>query len=74
MVTSEVLISPPDDREGNEEVDEDNPDGIKAFWKKMMNRFGNEDTYNKQLINLTSSSSSTSCSRGSTHLGILCST
>jgi len=52
MVTSEVLISPPDDREGNEEVEEDNPDGIKAFWKKMMNRFGNEDTYNKQLINL----------------------
>lgn len=51
MVTSEVLISPPDDREGNDEVEEDNPDGVKAFWKKMMARFGNEDTYNKQIIN-----------------------
>lgn len=51
MVNSEVLISPPDDREGNEEVAEDDPDGVKAFWKKMMDRFGNEKTYNKQLIN-----------------------
>lgn len=51
MVSSEVLISGPDTREGNEEVEEINPDGIQAFWKKMMTRFGNEDTYNKQIIN-----------------------
>ncbi|GIX04590.1 MAG: DEAD/DEAH box helicase [Planctomycetaceae bacterium] len=51
MVTSEVLISGPDMREGNEEVEETNPEGVQAFWKKMMTRFGNEDTYNKQLIN-----------------------
>lgn len=51
MVTSEVLISGPDTREGNEEVDETDTTGVQAFWKKMMNRFGNEDTYNKQIIN-----------------------
>ncbi len=51
MVTSEVLISGPDTREGNEEVEETNPDGVQAFWKKMMTRFSNEDTYNKQIIN-----------------------
>ena len=50
MVTSEVLISPPDDREGNEEVEEVNPDGIHAFWKRMMARFGNDETYNRQII------------------------
>jgi len=51
MVTSEVLISAPDMREGNEEVEETNPEGVQAFWKQMMTRFGNEDTYNKQIIN-----------------------
>ncbi|REJ92328.1 MAG: type I restriction endonuclease subunit R [Planctomycetota bacterium] len=51
MVTSEVLISGPDMREGNEEVEETNPEGVQAFWKKMMTRFGNETTYNKQIIN-----------------------
>jgi len=51
MVSSEVLISGPDTREGNQEVEETNPDGIQVFWKKMMTRFGNEDTYNKQIIN-----------------------
>ncbi len=51
MVTSEVLISGPDMREGNEEVEETNLDGVQAFWKKMMTRFGNEETYNKQIIN-----------------------
>jgi type I restriction enzyme R subunit len=51
LVTSDVLISGPDTREGNEEVEETNPDGIQAFWKKMMTRFGNEDNYNKQIIN-----------------------
>jgi type I restriction enzyme R subunit len=51
MVTSEVLISGPDTREGNEEVDEANTEGIQAFWKKMIARFGNEENYNKQTIN-----------------------
>jgi type I restriction enzyme, R subunit len=51
MVSSEVLISGPDTREGNEEVEETNTEGVQAFWKKMMNRFANEDTYNKQIIN-----------------------
>ncbi|HEV7645080.1 MAG TPA: HsdR family type I site-specific deoxyribonuclease [Pyrinomonadaceae bacterium] len=51
LVNSEVLISAPDDREGNEEVIETEPDKIQAFWSKNMERFGNEEEYNKQLIN-----------------------
>ncbi len=51
MVSSEVLISGPDDREGNEEVDEDNIPAVQQFWKKMMAKHGSEDQYNKNIIN-----------------------
>ncbi len=53
MVTSEVLISGPDDREGNEEVEIDEEDlpEIQRFWKKMMARHGSEEQYNKNVIN-----------------------
>jgi len=51
LVSSEVLISGPDEREGNEDVQEQSTDAIVTFWKKMMERFGTEKDYNKQLIN-----------------------
>ncbi|PIR16933.1 MAG: restriction endonuclease subunit R [Deltaproteobacteria bacterium CG11_big_fil_rev_8_21_14_0_20_49_13] len=51
MVSSDVLISPPDDREGNTEVEEENPQAVQIFWKKMMARFGSEKEYNRQIIN-----------------------
>ncbi len=51
MVSSDVLISGPDDREGNEEVDEENLPAVQQFWKKMMARHGSEVRYNKNLIN-----------------------
>jgi type I restriction enzyme R subunit len=51
MVKSEVVISPPDDRKGNEEVDGDDPQAVQVFWKKMMDRFGNEKEYKRQIIN-----------------------
>jgi len=51
MVKSEVLISPPDDRQGNEEVDGENPQAVQSFWITMMSRFGSEMEYKRQLIN-----------------------
>lgn len=53
MVSSEVLISGPDDREGNEdvEIDEEDLPEVQRFWKKMMAKHGSEDQYNKNLIN-----------------------
>ena len=51
LVSSEVLISGPDDREGNEEVDEENLPVVVVFWKKMMAKHGSEDQYNKNVIN-----------------------
>lgn len=50
-VTSEVIISPPDTREGNEETDDKPIDEVVAFWERMMKRYGSEEEYNKQLIN-----------------------
>ncbi|MGN9813816.1 type I restriction endonuclease subunit R [Streptomyces sp. SD11] len=48
-VTSEVIISPPDDNEGNEDVDNESKDLVRAFWNRMMARFQNEDEYNRQI-------------------------
>jgi type I restriction enzyme R subunit len=50
-VSSEVLISGPDEREGETAVNTPNSNEIIMFWKAMMQRFGNEKEYNKQLIN-----------------------
>jgi type I restriction enzyme R subunit len=53
MVTSEVLISGPDEREGHEETDADEaklPEVV-TFWKKMMAKYGSEELYNKNVIN-----------------------
>ena len=49
-VTSEVLISGPDEREGETDVHEESSDAIKVFWKKMMAKYGSEKEYNRQLI------------------------
>lgn len=50
-VSCEVIISPPDMREGNEATDETPSNEVVAFWEKMMKRYGSEDEYNKQVIN-----------------------
>ena len=50
MVSSEVLISGPDDREGEEDVHEESKDVVKGFWKKMMAKYGSEKEYNRQII------------------------
>ncbi|MDB2550543.1 HsdR family type I site-specific deoxyribonuclease [Rickettsiales bacterium] len=49
-VSSEVIISAPDTREGHDEVDESPKDDVQKFWKKMMSRFGSEEEYLKQII------------------------
>ncbi len=50
FVTSEVIISRPDTREGHEEVDEGPADEVGKFWDKMMKRFGREEEYTAQII------------------------
>ncbi|MEQ8173233.1 MAG: HsdR family type I site-specific deoxyribonuclease, partial [Candidatus Eremiobacterota bacterium] len=50
-VSSEILISGPDTREGHEDVFEETKSEVQIFWKNMMNKYGNEKNYNKQVIN-----------------------
>jgi type I restriction enzyme, R subunit len=51
-VSSEVIISPPDEREGFDEIDaEESTDAVVAFWQRMMKRYGSEEDYNKQIVN-----------------------
>ncbi len=51
FVSSEVVISPPDSREGYEETDDEPTDEVVRFWQKMMKRYGSEEEYTKQIIN-----------------------
>ncbi|MCH7574677.1 MAG: type I restriction endonuclease subunit R [Candidatus Marinimicrobia bacterium] len=48
-VTSEVVISGPDTREGETEVDRESKDIVKAFWKRMMDRYGSEKQYEDEI-------------------------
>ena len=51
-VTSEVIISAPDEREGFDEVDaEESTDEVVAFWQRMKKRYGGQEEYEKQIIN-----------------------
>lgn len=51
-VSSDVVISAPDQRDGFEETDaEESSDAVVAFWQRMMKRYGNEEEYNKQIVN-----------------------
>lgn len=48
-VTTEVIMSPPDDREGNEDVHDEPSDEVVTFWKKMELKYGKD--FEKGLIN-----------------------
>ena len=50
QVSSAIVISPPDDSEGNEEVDTESKDLVRAFWTRMMARYRTEGEYNRQII------------------------
>jgi type I restriction enzyme R subunit len=49
-ISSEIIISGPDDNEGNEEVDKESKDLVRKFWDRMMVRYKSEDEYNRQII------------------------
>ena len=51
IVSSEVLISSIDEREGEESAYEKSPEKVNQFWKKMMDEHGTSKKYEKNLIN-----------------------
>ncbi len=50
FVSSEVLISPPDDREGEESAYQKSSEQVSRFWKRMMDEHGNAARYEKNII------------------------
>lgn len=51
MISTEVIMSPPDTREGHDDVDDESNDEIQKFWSKMMKKYGNEKTYVDTIVN-----------------------
>jgi len=51
IVSSEVLISSIDEREGEDSAYEKSNEKENRFWKKMMDEHGNSKSYEKNLIN-----------------------
>jgi type I restriction enzyme R subunit len=49
-VRCEVVISAPDTREDEHAIDEASDSEVKAFWARMMQRYGDETAYNRQII------------------------
>jgi type I restriction enzyme R subunit len=51
-VSSEVVISASDEREGFDDVDDDESgDEVVAFWQRMMKRYGDPEAYETQIVN-----------------------
>ena len=51
IVSSEVVMSPPDDREGEDCAYGKSREDIKIFWEKMMDEHGTEKKYQENIIN-----------------------
>lgn len=49
-VTSEIIMSPPNDNEGNEEVDKESKDLVRKFWDQQMAQYKSEEEYSRQII------------------------
>lgn len=50
VVATEVVISAPEMRESEDGVDEADDDLVRTFWRKMMERYGGEDAYNRTIV------------------------
>jgi len=50
-LTAAIVISPPDLREGYEEVDESPDDKVLAYWKRMLSQYGNAEVYEESIKN-----------------------
>jgi type I restriction enzyme R subunit len=50
VVSTEVIISAPEMRESEDEVDESDDDLVRTFWRRMMERYGGEEAYNKTVV------------------------
>ncbi len=50
LVDAEVVMSAPDTRKGQESLEEEATPEVVRFWKEMMERFGSEERYVKEIL------------------------
>ncbi|NLF75676.1 MAG: type I restriction endonuclease subunit R [Chloroflexi bacterium] len=50
-ITSAIVISAPDTREGHDAVNGASTPEVQAFWRQMMQHYGSENAYNTEIIN-----------------------
>ncbi|MFN2262158.1 MAG: type I restriction endonuclease subunit R [Psychroflexus sp.] len=50
IVSSELVISPPDEREGEETAYGKNQEEVKQFWQKMKDQHGNAKAYQNNIV------------------------
>lgn len=50
-IKTKVVISPPDMREGNDDIDEGNNDRVIKFWKKEVEPYGDAQLYEERIKN-----------------------
>lgn len=51
IISSDVIISPPDDREWEDDIHEQSDDMVKRYWENKMKEFGNTKKYEEMIIN-----------------------
>ncbi len=51
LVTTALVISPPDEREGEDSAFGKTPDIVKRFWHSMMDEHGTSKKYQKNIVN-----------------------
>lgn len=56
LISTEIIISPPDSRKDNKSISEEDIPEIVNFWNRMMKKYGNEKKYNKDITNAFKSS------------------
>jgi type I restriction enzyme R subunit len=49
-VSSEIIMSAPDTRDGNDEVDAESKDRVRRFWDAMMKRYGGPEAYERSIL------------------------
>ena len=49
-LTSTVVISAPDTREGHDSLSEASTPEVQVFWKETMRRYGSEEVYNREVL------------------------
>ena len=49
-ISSDVIISAPDEREGHEQIDKESTDEVNRFWRTEMKKYGSEEKRDEQVI------------------------